>query len=439
MRSDQLIDWIHGARRFGEKAGLQNMHRLLGALGDPQARLKCIHVAGTNAKGSVCAIIESALRENGYSTGLYTSPFLIDYRERIRFDGRPIDEASFERAGNAVREAALSMPDLRPTAFELGTAIAFLAFARRGADACVIETGIGGRLDPTNVLMPAVSVITSIGLDHMRQLGGSIEQIALEKAGIVKPGVPVALYPQREAVAEGVIERACQERGAPLFRAADLPLEILDVDARGARFRCEAPHIGPIEASINLAGRHQVENAHLALAALALLKRRGWPLTAEAIAKGFAGARWPGRLSWWDDRLLLDGAHNPQAARALRAYLDEFLPGKKLVLLTAMMQDKQPEACADVLAPCAGQVIATTLAEPRALPAQALGDIYRRRGVAARSVPDMAQALLTARAAAGPDGVVVACGSLYLVGALMKLAREGRGAPRPRENEEECV
>jgi dihydrofolate synthase/folylpolyglutamate synthase len=428
MRSSELVDWIHGARRFGEKKGLNNMEALLSALGNPEQTLKCVHVAGTNAKGSVCALIESALRAAGFVTGLYTSPYLVNYAERIRINGAPVDEELFERAGNLVREAAHAIPDLAPTAFELGTALAYLAFRERGVDVAVIETGIGGRLDPTNVIVPEVSVIANIGLDHMEQLGGTIREIANEKAGIIKSGRPVALYPQKESTATRVIEEVCQARGAKLLKAESLPLGVLDVNARGARFRCEAPCLGVVDAEIRLAGRHQIENAHLAVAALELLTQRGWALKPEDVARGFAAARWPGRLDWADDHLLLDGAHNPQAARALREYLKEFLPGRRLVLLTAMMRDKQPEACAQILAPCAKLVIATQVEDPRALPAGALADIYRIRGVRAEAWPEPGEALEKAREAAGLGGVVVACGSLYLVGEILKGGRNPQAA-----------
>ncbi len=421
MRSSELIDWIHGARRFGEKNGLDNMHALMGALGNPERALKCVHAAGTNAKGSVCALIESALRANGYRTGLYTSPFLVEYRERIRIGGVPISEPAFERAGNRVYEAVRSMPHLAPTAFELGTAIAYLAFYEAGADIAVIETGIGGRLDPTNVILPEASVIANIGLDHMEQLGDTIEKIAFEKAGIIKPGRPVVLYPQKNPEATRVIEAVCLERGAPLLKAERLPVEVRGITPRGASFRCDVPHIGPVDAHLNLAGRHQLENAQLALAALSALAGRGWALTPEETSRGLQDARWPGRLDWADDRLLLDGAHNPQAARALRAYIDEFLPGKRIVLVTAMMRDKQPEACAEILVPGAAAVIATQVEGPRALPSEALAEIYRAHGAPATAVPSPSEALRAARDEAGPEGVVVACGSLYLVGELMKL------------------
>lgn len=421
MRSSELVDWIHGARRFGEKKGLNNMEALLGAIGNPERTLKCVHVAGTNAKGSVCTLIESALRASGCETGLYTSPYLVDYLERIRLGGEPVSEALFERAGNLVREAALSIPGLAPTAFELGTAIAYQVFRERGVDVAVIETGIGGRLDPTNVIVPEASVIANIGLDHMEQLGGTIREIAFEKAGIIKPGRPVALYPQKDESATRVIEEICRDRNARLLKAESLPLEVLEVGARGASFRCEAPRLGAVEAEIRLAGRHQIENAHLAVAALELLAERGWALKPEDIARGFQSARWPGRLDWADDGLLLDGAHNPQAARALREYLQEFLPGRRITLLTAMMRDKQPEACAEILAPYAAFVSATQVEDPRALPAKALAALYQARGVPAEDWPEPGEALKKAREAAGPGGVVVACGSLYLVGALMKL------------------
>ena len=434
MHASELIDWIHGARRFGEKKGLTNMERLMDALGHPESALKCVHVAGTNAKGSVAALIESALRANGYSTGLYTSPFLIDYLERIRVNGAPVDGALFERAGNRVYEAVCAMPGFAPTSFELGTAVATLAFAQRKVDVAVIETGIGGRLDPTNVILPEVSVIANIGMDHMEQLGETIEAIAFEKAGIIKPGRPVALYPQKNPAAAQVIERACLERGARLYPSECLPLEVNEIDARGARIVCDAPGIGSIEARLNLAGRHQIENARLSMMALSILAGRGWALTKEATARGLSEARWAGRLHWLDDQLLLDGAHNPQAARALREYLEEFLPNRRIALLTAMMRDKQPDACALVLAPVAANVIATQVEGPRALPSEALAAVYRDHGADARAVPDPGAALTAARAAAGPLGVVVVCGSLYLVGEILKRTGSTGVMPAPGEN-----
>jgi dihydrofolate synthase/folylpolyglutamate synthase len=421
MRSSELIDWIHGARRFGEKKGLDNMRALMGALGNPEKSIKCVHVAGTNAKGSVCALIEGALRANGYRTGLYTSPFLVEYRERIRIDGAPVRESAFEQAGNRVYEVLKSMPALAPTAFELGTAIAYLAFYEEGVDIAVIETGIGGRLDPTNIILPEVSVIANIGLDHMEQLGDTIEKIAFEKAGIIKPGRPVALYPQKSPEATRVIEAVCAERGAPLLRAEHLPFEVVTLTPRGASFRCDVPGIGHVDAQLNLAGRHQVENARLSLAALSALSGRGWSFAPDRIVRGLQDARWPGRLDWVDDHLLLDGAHNPQAARSLSAYIYEFLPGRRIVLLTAMMRDKQPNACAEILAPVASAVVVTQVEGPRALPAEQLAEVYRAHGAPTEAASSTLEALRAAWNAAGADGVVVACGSLYLVGELMKL------------------
>lgn len=433
MNAGELIDWIHGARRFGEKKGLSNMERLMDALGHPEAALRSVHIAGTNAKGSTAALIEAALRANGYSTGLYTSPFLTNYLERIQIDGVPADDALFESAGNRVYEAVGAMPGFLPTSFELGTAIACLIFAGRKVDVAVIETGIGGRLDPTNVILPEVSVIANIGMDHMEQLGETIGEIAFEKAGIIKPGRPVALYPQKSPAAREVIERACRERGAPLFPAERLKMAVNEIDARGASVACDVPGIGAVSARLNLAGRHQIENARLALMALSVLAGRGWLLTPEATARGLSDARWPGRLNWLDDRLLIDGAHNPQAARALRDYLEEFLPNRRIALLTAMMRDKQPEECALILAPIATKVVATQVEGPRALPSDALAAVYRAVGADAVSISDPSAALSAARELAGADGLVVACGSLYLVGEILNKTF-GR-AQRPRRPE----
>lgn len=424
QRAQALIDWIHSARTFGEKNGLDNMRRMLALLGNPHERLCCVHVAGTNGKGSVCALVERALRENGLVTGLYTSPYLMRYQERIRIDGEPVSDEAFVRAGERVRAAAqqLSRQDIRPTAFELGTALAFLLFAEARLDACVIEVGLGGRLDPTNVITPAASIITNIGLDHVQILGGAIEQIALEKAGIIKAGVPVALYPVEPGV-QAIIEGVCHERGAPLMKAGGIRVTALSLSTRGASFGADVPGLGSLDVQISLPGRHQVDNALLALCALALLKER-FRLNTDKLLSGLEKATWPGRLQWVNERLLLDGAHNEQGAQALCDYARAFLPGRRIVLLTAMMKDKRPDACARILAPIAQAVVATQVDWPRALPAGDLAALYRNLGAYATPEPDAEKALRQAREQAGADGVVLVCGSLYLVGAVLGLCGE---------------
>ncbi|MEG0935952.1 MAG: folylpolyglutamate synthase/dihydrofolate synthase family protein [Clostridia bacterium] len=417
-RAQALIEWIHSARTFGEKVGLSNMLALTEALGHPEKNLRCVHVAGTNGKGSVCAMLERVLREAGYHTGLYTSPYLIRYNERVRLDGVPIDDQRLIACGQRVRLAAeaLARAGVKPTAFELGTALAFCAFDEAKVDVAVIETGLGGRLDPTNVLKPIVCAITTIGLDHVEILGGTLPEIAREKAGIFKPGAPVALYPQPGTVM-AVFDEVARARGVELRLSGDYPIEALHQDAYGARFTLTLPEFGEMAVRVPLPGLHQALNARLALATLGLISRQGFAVSRKAAEEGIARTVWPGRLEWLGGALL-DGAHNPEGARALAEYLRAFFGGRDIVLLTGMMRDKQPEICADILSAHCAKVVATQVAWPRALPAEALAQIYRARGVDAEAVADATAALARAREIAGEGALLVVAGSLYLVGAV---------------------
>ncbi len=418
----RLIDWIHGARTFSEKKGLSNMRRMLDLLGRPDRAFASVHVAGTNGKGSVCAMIERALRECGHRTGLYTSPYLRRYQERIRICGRELPDDLFAEQGNRLHRTwmALNEEGVFPTAFELGTALAFLCFQAAGVDVAVIEVGLGGRLDPTNVIDPCVCAIASIGLDHEEVLGSTLPEIAREKAGILKPGVPVALYPQEPEVRD-VILSVAGDVGAPALDLGALPLTVLHRDARGASFEADMPGFGRVCCQVHLAGEHQVRNAQLALAALALLRTRGFDLDPDLALRGIALAQWPGRLSWQGENLLLDGAHNEQGARVLAAYVRTYLAGHRIVLLTAMMRDKRPADCAKVLAGIADQVVTTQVAWPRALPAGELAALYQAQGKSALAVDDERAALAQAQAQTGPDDVLLVCGSLYLVGDVLNL------------------
>lgn len=418
MNAQQAIEWIHGARYKGEKVGLRNTRALLEALGNPDRGLNMVHVAGTNGKGSVCALTERALRACGLKTGLYTSPFLSRYNERFRLNGAPIEDERLAQVADKVYDAARMLEaayGIHPTSFELGTALAMEFFKQEKVDVAVIETGLGGRLDPTNVIAPKVCGIATIAMDHMKVLGDSLEAIAGEKAGIIKRGVPVALYPQPDSV-RAVFERAAQAADAPLLDLSGAKVEILREDALGSRFRVEMPGYVPREVSISLPGRHQMNNAVLALAMLRLLGKE-MALDEERLIQGLALARWPGRLEWLGN-VLLDGGHNEEGAHALYAYASEHLKGKKMVLLTAMMKDKAVREALSWLSRISTQAVTTTLDMPRAMEAGALAEIYRENGVEALAVEDAHQALLQAQKLAGPDGVVLVSGSLYLVGLL---------------------
>ena len=409
----QAIDWINGLRYAGEKNGLNNMRALLSRVGNPERQLKMVHVAGTNGMGSTCAMLEKMLRECGLKTGLYTSPYLMRFQERMRVNGVPIDDESLVRIASRVREATeqLLTEGVKPTTFELGTAITLLYFAEQRVDIAVIEVGLGGRLDPTNVILPEVCLIAPIGMDHTKVLGDSLPQIAGEKAGIIKEGVPVAVSPQQNEEVMRVFRDAAEKMHAPIMEVRSSEIEVLLADARGAEFSFRGR-----KARIRLAGRHQVENACLALSGAELLKTRGFDLPWEKCLAGLEKAVWPGRLEWIDDHTLIDGAHNPHGARALSAYVREYLAGRKIVPVIGMMGDKDVESCVALYAELAEKIVATQVDYPRAMPAGDLKNLLRTHGVDAEAEATIPAALNRAREIAGEDGVVLICGSLYVAG-----------------------
>ncbi len=405
----EAADWIQGKRYASAKNGLDNMRALLDALGHPERRLTCIHIAGTNGKGSVSAMTERALRACGRKTGLYTSPYLTKYNDRMRIDGAAMPDDTLIRLTERLAAAteALVARGVCPTAFELGTALAFLYFAEEQVDYAIIEVGIGGRLDSTNVITPAVSAIAAIGLDHTALLGDTLPAIASEKAGIVKPGVPCVATQQDESVMR-VFREACERNHSP-FTAVPRP-RILHRDAYGCRFAVDGQEI-----EIHLPGDYQAENAALSFAILRALNDLGHDLPLPAIREGFRLARWPARLTWIGN-VLIDGAHNPQGAEALTRYVREYFSGTPKVLVTAMMQDKAFADCAALYARTFDRVICTQIDYHRCAAAQTMHDAFAAAGRDSAVIPNIPEAIDAARAEAGPDGIVVIAGSLYLAG-----------------------
>lgn len=420
MTGAQAIERIHSIYPNRKKNGLSNMKTLLAKLGDPQARIRTVHVAGTNGKGSCCAMIERMLREAGYRTGLYTSPYVEVYNERIRLCGAPVTDEKLAALVEGVWPAveACAREGVFVTEFELGTALAFVCFAQEKVDAAVIEVGLGGRIDPTNVITPLVSVITEVGMDHMDYLGATVGEIALEKAGIMKRGVPVSLGAQ-EKEAYGVLMAAARGKGCP----------VIDPDAENVRetadditfdVRLAGERVKGL--TVALRGRHQAENACAALGAIEALRRQGFDIPLSAVRAGMASVRWPGRLERFG-RVMLDGAHNDPGVRALCAYADAWLPRERTVLLTGMLADKETDKMVARLAPRARRVVCAAPNVPRALDAQRLSEAFARAGKRAEVARDAAHALARARELAGPEGTVLAAGSLYLIGELRALLR----------------
>ena len=388
------------------KLGLERVSRLLSALGDPHRMGGIIHVAGTNGKGSTCAMIESGLRAAGARTGLFTSPHLHAPTERIRLDGQPVSPERFTQAFDCVHAAAESLLesgaiDLHPTYFETVTAMAFVIFAEDNVDRAVLEVGLGGRLDATNVVQPELCAITPVDFDHEAFLGKSLSAIAAEKAGILKHGVPAVIAPQRPEAAQTLRARA-EELGIEII----VPPEARDLEtnARGSVFTA-----GGLRVECRLAGLHQVDNA---LTAIAALQRLGTP--PAAIQAGIAAARWPGRLELIPGQpdILLDGAHNPAGARALAAHLERFYAGRRITLIYGAMRDKSVAEMAGILFPAASLVIVTAPKQARAAQAATLYDAVDHPNI--QIAADIAQALDLAHAQ-GVEGLIVITGSLFLV------------------------
>lgn len=344
MTYKEALAWLYGTQRFGIKLGLENVQRLLRELSLPGNSQSIIHVAGTNGKGSVCAMIDSICRAAGYRTGLFTSPHLVTYRERVRVNGEMIAAEEVAHGLGALRKLIQGWGP-HPTFFEITTALALDHFKRNRCELIVLETGLGGRLDATNALTPIVSVITPVGYDHEKWLGNTLEAIAGEKAGIIKPRVPVVSAKQ-EGAAENVIRA----------RAADCDTQVEFV-RQGDRY------------NVSLAGEHQQQNAALAVAALRSGKVS---VTDDAIARGLANVEWPARFQKWDDRIILDGAHNPAGAEVLAQTWREQFGRDRATILLAVLREKDAAGICRALSPIAARFILPRIRTDRALPPEEL-------------------------------------------------------------------
>ena len=408
------------------KFDLQNITVLCEHLGQPQRQFQSVHVAGTNGKGSTSAMLDSILRAAGVRTGLYTSPHLERINERIRLDGKEISDEDFAAAFTRVRTAieellASAKLAAHPTFFECVTAIAFVHFAAAGAEFAVCEVGMGGRLDATNILLPEVAVITQIDFDHENYLGHSIEEIAGEKAGIIKPGGRVVSAAEH-LIARVVIRRRCAEQSAFLVEIENA-FYLEDVAAQGGCFSFTAIAYDTgvrIPIALQLPGRFQVRNALTALAAARMLAERGAPIDDAAISRGLAATVWPGRLEKISERpeIYVDGTHNPAGAREIAVFWEQFLPGRKIFLIYGAMRDKAVDEIAGLLFPKAAAVILTAPHQSRSISAPLLAEMTAHHARSAEAIPDPAQALERALTLASPDDVIFITGSLYLVGEL---------------------
>jgi len=413
------------------KFNLENISVLARHLGHPENKYPSVHIAGTNGKGSTAAFLEAVLREAGYRTGLYTSPHLERINERIRVEGNDIPDGAFAEVFSRIHaliEKLLADGTLRahPTFFECVTAIAFLYFAEAGVDFAVFETGLGGRLDSTNIVTPQVSIITRIDFDHENFLGHSLREIAAEKAGIIKPTVPVVIAEQRDEAREVIASRA-SELHSPLVEPATLyAVESLRMEGGRVRAVVRGPGAGKsLSIDPQLAGRFQLHNALNAVAAARVLKPQGYRLTDRVIELGIATAVWPGRIEKIrvQPDIYLDGAHNPSSARELDTFLAENFAGRRIILIFGALRDKAVDEIAGILFPRAARVIFTEPATSRAISAAQLAEIAGHYATSAEIIPDAAQALEAALAKAQPGDAIFITGSLYLVGQLRRAAQ----------------
>lgn len=410
------------------KFNLDRMRGLLAALGNPQDRFRSVHIAGTKGKGSTAAICESILRASGYRTGLYTSPHLHTFRERIRVGAELIQPEAIAEGVARLKEVQPRFPDV--SVFELMTALAFDYFARAQVEVAVIEVGIGGRLDATNVITPGVSVITSISYDHTTVLGETLTQIAGEKAGIIKRGLPVVSAPQgQEALA--VVERVAAERDAPLTLVGrDWKWKPLDQNLDWQDFRVAPPNgADPLDLRLHLLGAHQLANATTAIAAVVTQSDRDTPVLPGAIRVGVENASWPGRFEVLGRApyLILDGAHNGDSAHQLVATLDALLPGARIVWIFGASSDKNIGAMLDELLPRSPELIVTRSNHPRAADPMELARVAEEHGAEHVVAGTVADALAIARKNITATDVIVVTGSLFVVAEARAITLRAQG------------
>lgn len=415
MDYKEALDYINATAWYAGEPGLHRIDTLLEKLGSPQNGLKFVHIAGTNGKGSCAAMLSSIMKACGYRTGLYTSPYLFRFNERMQINGKQIEDDALAGVASRVKAAADTIEE-RPTAFELMTACGMLWFKEENCDIVILETGLGGRFDATNIISaPELSVIMNIGLDHTAVLGSTVEEIAEEKAGIIKPGCPCVLYEQSESVTE-IIRRRCKEGaselGIPSFSEISVEFDSLE----GQVFTYKG-----VPYALPLLGGHQRKNAATVIEAVNILRNRGWKLEQSEVEHGLYSVNWPGRFELVSEEpfFIVDGGHNPQCAKAVAENLVSYFPDCPRVLLMGVLKDKDYISQLEILAPVADEFICVTPPSPRALPAGELAKVlekYGKKVSVCESVPDAVD--LARETASELNGMVCAVGSLYNVGEI---------------------
>lgn len=420
MTPEEALSYIHSVCWKGSIPGLSRTRELLEKMGNPQNRLQFVHIAGTNGKGSTAAMTASILRKAGYRTGLYTSPYIFRFHERMQVNGQCISDEELAEITEFVKPLAESMED-HPTEFELVTCIAMEYFKRHHCDVVSLEVGMGGELDSTNVIAsPLVAVLTNIGLDHTEFLGDTLEKICETKSKIIKPGTIAVTYREKPSV-EAVIDARCKEVGAKWMPADFDSIHLVSASLEGQVFDW-GPYLG---IHLPLLGKHQLYNAAVVLTIVKALRERGLTISDEAMREGIASVSWPGRfeLVARNPLFIVDGGHNPQCIEALVNNVREYLGGKRLTILTGVLADKDYGDMYQDMAQYAAEFVTVTPPNPRALPAQELKAYLERFGKPVTACDTVAEGVALAKKLAGADGVVLAYGSLYMVGDIEAAAR----------------
>lgn len=413
MTYEEALSYIHSICWKGSKLGLDRTRELLGKLNDPQKELKFIHIAGTNGKGSTAAMLSSILEEAGYRVGLYTSPFINRFNERMQVNHQPIPDEELAALTEYVRPHADAMAD-SPTEFELITALAMVWFARQKCDIVVLEVGMGGELDSTNIIdVPEAAVIAAMGLDHVKELGPTMADIARAKAGIIKEGGRVVSY-GGNSEADEVIAAVCRARNASLCQPDFSAIVPGDFGLEGQTFSYK----GWRGLRIPLVGAYQMNNAAVVLETVEVLRQRGWSVSDEAVRQGLADTRWPARFEVLrrDPVFIVDGGHNPHGIRATAESLSRLFPGRKITFVTGVMADKDVEHILGLIVPLADQFFTVRPDNPRAMDAGELARRIEAMGAKATACASVRDGVDQAIQAEGPHGVACALGSLYMSG-----------------------
>ena len=429
MDYEESLEYIANFPRFKKEPSLDEMKMLLAKLGDPQNRLKSINVAGTNGKGSTVAMLSSVLSTAGYKTGRYISPYVLEFRERMMINGKMIGKKRLAKIVETVKEKADELMEngIVLNAFEVTTACAMLWFAEEECDFVVLEAGLGGRFDATNTIPePVLQIITAVGLDHMEQLGDTVAKITAEKCGILRPGCTLLTSPGQEQEALTVMLNKCAELDATFVTGAAGRAKIVSCDASGMDVL-----VGKTELSLSLGGRHQINNLLTVYSAVSILKEKHFVIKDEHLVEGIAATKFPARfeLCSKEPMVILDGAHNPQAAKALVENVKEFLPEKR-TLLCGMMADKDCETVMAELAPCFERIITVPVQNPRMVLPEKLAEIAAKYCKNVKTEQNAKEALESVLEKLESEEALVVAGSLYLASELRPMLMRYKGNPK---------